>query len=123
MSKGDFPLDITWSHNSYNISPVEGVTITRPSRKIGQLIIDSVQASNAGIYTCIAKNKAGEAKHSAILNVNGDLCLLRSCIVEISSFCFTNFFLNPCLILSHFSLKVFKDIFEKMKKLKLIIRQ
>lgn len=72
VSKGDFPLDISWKHNSHDISPVDGVSVTRPSKKIIQLIIDSVHASNAGEYTCTAKNKAGETSHTAVLNVNGE---------------------------------------------------
>lgn len=69
--KGDFPLRIFWTHNSYNITPVEGIVITRMSRRISQLTIDSVQASHSGEYVCTAKNRAGLARHTAILNVNG----------------------------------------------------
>lgn len=35
------------------------------------LSIDSVSHAHAGKYTCVAKNKAGEATYSADLNVNG----------------------------------------------------
>lgn len=66
------PLEISWKHNSYNISPYDGITTSRTSKRISQISIDSVQASHSGEYTCTAKNKAGEISHSAILNVNGE---------------------------------------------------
>lgn len=72
VSKGDMPLEISWKHNSYSISPGEGITTSRTSKRISQLSIDSVQATHAGEYTCTAKNKAGEASHTAVLNVNGE---------------------------------------------------
>lgn len=72
VSKGDLPLRIMWQHNSYNITPVDGITTTRTSRRISQLSIESVQAHHAGRYTCTAKNRAGETSHTAILNVNGE---------------------------------------------------
>lgn len=72
ISKGDLPIEITWTHNSYPISPVDGITITKTSKRISQLTIDNVEATHAGRYTCTAKNKAGEASHTAILNVNGE---------------------------------------------------
>lgn len=71
ISKGDFPLGISWKHNNYTISPVDGITVTRTSKRLSQLTIDSVQASHMGEYTCYAKNKAGQSSHTAVLNVNG----------------------------------------------------
>ena len=38
---------------------------------ISLLSIDSVAAHHAGQYICIATNKAGSSKRSAILTVNG----------------------------------------------------
>lgn len=72
VTKGDFPLEIYWTHNSYNITPVEGITITRMSKRISQLTIESVQHSHIGEFICTAKNKAGKATHSDYLNVNGE---------------------------------------------------
>lgn len=72
ISKGDMPLRITWTHNSYNITPLDGITTSRTSKRISQLSIDSVQASHAGEYTCTARNRAGQASHTTILNVNGE---------------------------------------------------
>lgn len=72
VHKGDIPLQISWTHNSHNITPSAGVAVSRTSRRNSQLSIDSVQASHAGEYTCQAKNKAGTAAFSAVLNVNGE---------------------------------------------------
>lgn len=69
--KGDLPIQISWRHNGYNITAVDGVTISRTSKRNSQLSIDSVQASHSGQYKCIAKNKAGETNYAATLNVNG----------------------------------------------------
>lgn len=71
INKGDFPIKISWMHNGAPVDSKEDITIIRPSKRIGTLSIDSVQAHHAGEYTCVAKNKAGSATYSAILNVNG----------------------------------------------------
>lgn len=71
VTKGDLPLEISWTHDGYAIGP--GVAITKTSKRISQLSIETVQASHAGRYTCSARNKAGEATFTALLNVNGDL--------------------------------------------------
>lgn len=80
VSKGDFPLQITWTHNSLPIASSDGVAVAKTSKRVSQLTIDSVQAIHAGDYTCTARNKAGEASYTAVLNVNGDsLKLISSC--------------------------------------------
>lgn len=71
VTKGDFPLEISWMHNNRNITPADGITTTRISKRLTQLSIDSVQAHHAGSYTCTARNPAGAISHSAVLNVNG----------------------------------------------------
>lgn len=73
VSKGDLPLDIVWTHNSYPISLEQGIIVSRTSKRISTLSIDDVQAGHAGHYVCSATNKAGTVTHAAILNVNGDL--------------------------------------------------
>lgn len=75
ISKGDLPIEIIWTHNSKPISPHDGITITKTSKRLSQLTIDSVDASHAGNYTCNAKNKAGIISHTATLNVNGEFFL------------------------------------------------
>lgn len=60
-----------WLHNNENIKNDEGISINQINRKISTLSIDSVEARHAGEYSCVAKNLAGIATHSANLNVNG----------------------------------------------------
>lgn len=49
---------------------MEGVTILR-GKKLSALSLESVSFESAGEYTCVAKNRAGVARFSAHLNVNG----------------------------------------------------
>lgn len=70
ISKGDSPLNITWSLNGKNIAIYDGIAVINRKRA-SFLTIDSVQAEHAGTYSCIATNLAGTANHSAELNVNG----------------------------------------------------
>lgn len=73
VNKGDFPISITWTHNGIPVDPKGDITILRMSKRIETLSIESVQANHVGEYTCVAKNKAGIATYSAMLNVNGTL--------------------------------------------------
>lgn len=80
--KGDPPLNITWSLNGAPIGKNDGITIMKLKR-FSTLNIDSVQDIHSGEYTCSAKNSAGVASHSAMLNVNGTSNLiLCSCVVH-----------------------------------------
>jgi hypothetical protein len=77
ITKGDLPINIWWSvHNEFgperNLTTNDGVMILRNSQKISSINIDSLQARHRGNYTCVAQNKAGVAKYSAFLSVNGD---------------------------------------------------
>lgn len=50
----------------------------------GYLNITSVQIEDGGEYTCVARNLAGEAKHSARLNVYGiNTCLLTGTLYNL----------------------------------------
>lgn len=71
VTKGDFPIDFTWTLNGRRIGDDDNISILRTNKRISQLSIDYVQAEHAGEYTCIAHNKAGNASHSASLQVNG----------------------------------------------------
>lgn len=76
VTKGDSPLNITWYFNGTRVDPsVFGVTTTRSSKKIGTLIIDSVQEAHVGDYTCVAANFASAANYTTRLNVNGTFTL------------------------------------------------
>lgn len=54
-----------------NLTSNDGVIITRTSKKVSMMTIEAVQARHGGNYTCVAKNKAGIAQHSAYLAING----------------------------------------------------
>lgn len=71
ITKGDFPIDFTWTLNGRHIGNDDGISLLRTSKRISQLSIDYVEAEHAGEYVCIAHNKAGNASHSAHLQVNG----------------------------------------------------
>lgn len=79
MHKGDLPINISWLHNNISIGYKEGVMITKAGKKISTVSIDSVDESHTGTYTCLAENKAGMTRFSAVLNVNGNSLSLRLC--------------------------------------------
>lgn len=73
ISKGDQPLQIQWYLND---NPIEnnhkGIQIMQMGPKLSALRIDSLNEKHRGNYTCAVKNKAGVAKYSAELKINGD---------------------------------------------------
>ena len=71
VHKGDLPINIAWLHNNISIGYVEGIQVTKVGKKASSLVIDSLNEAHAGIYTCLAENKAGRAEYSAQLIVNG----------------------------------------------------
>lgn len=71
VTKGDMPIEIVWLFNETPLNSGDGVLVSRSGRKISIMSIDSIQASHRGNYSCVAKNDAGEASHSALLHVNG----------------------------------------------------
>ncbi|XP_044595954.1 Down syndrome cell adhesion molecule-like protein Dscam2 isoform X29 [Cotesia glomerata] len=71
VSKGDFPLEITWIFKGYPIgSDRSDIIVSDSGKRVKQLTIDAVAARHAGEYTCIASNAAGSSSHSAVLDVN-----------------------------------------------------
>ena len=72
VTKGDSPIEISWYFNSYRLRTNDGVLITPGGQRVSMLSIESVQPRHAGNYTCIAKNPAGSAEHSAELMVMGE---------------------------------------------------
>lgn len=70
VHKGDLPIDISWYHNNNTITEGNGVTVLK-NNKASMLSIDSISFESAGEYTCVARNRAGATKVSAVLNVNG----------------------------------------------------
>lgn len=81
ITKGDLPIRIWWTlvddFNGLerNLSTNDGLMITRTSQKLSLLNIDAVKARHRGNYTCYAINKAGVARHSAFLFINGEFKL------------------------------------------------
>lgn len=71
VTKGDFPIKISWLFNGKPIHSVHGVTVGQINKRISTLSIESVNAEHAGVYTCRAKNKAGAAEYETTLNVKG----------------------------------------------------
>jgi hypothetical protein len=71
VTKGDFPITITWKFNNRFVNDIPGVTVSQINKRISTISIDSVEALHSGNFTCIAVNKAGSVSYSAVLNVNG----------------------------------------------------
>ncbi|XP_067215062.1 cell adhesion molecule Dscam1 isoform X12 [Linepithema humile] len=71
VTKGDFPLEITWTFDSRPIQSYHSdVIVSDSGKRVKQLTIESVAARHAGEYTCVASNAAGSISHSATLDVN-----------------------------------------------------
>lgn len=77
-TKGDLPLDISWTFSSETIdSSLHRDIITAPlGPRASVLTINSVSANHQGNYTCIVQNAAGRAEYAATLIVNGTFILL-----------------------------------------------
>lgn len=72
VSKGDFPLELTWNFKGAPILPGRSdVVVIDTSKRVKQITIEAVTARHAGEYTCVASNVAGSTSHSAVLQVNG----------------------------------------------------
>jgi hypothetical protein len=71
ISKGDLPLTIFWIFNGRTVDNGNGVVVSLVNKRLSTLSIESVQAENAGEYSCVATNAAGEGRQSSTLRVNG----------------------------------------------------
>lgn len=79
VSKGDFPITISWLFNNKSIDLLSGSSVGQTNKKVSALTIDSVDESHAGLYQCVVENAAGRATYSAKLHVKGyflKFCLL-----------------------------------------------
>lgn len=74
VSKGDYPLEISWFFNDQPLSAsdTQDVSISTSKRR-SLLEIEAVSAHHAGTYTCSVSNEAGATSHSTRLVVNGNL--------------------------------------------------
>lgn len=72
-TKGDLPLDISWTFSSETLdSSLQRDITTMPlNPRASLLTINSVSANHQGNYTCIVQNAAGRAEYAASLVVNG----------------------------------------------------
>lgn len=77
VTKGDFPMNITWLFNGKPIDRTIGITTGQMNKRISTISIESVNAEHAGEYTCNAYNKAGMSTYSATLNVNGTILRMQ----------------------------------------------
>lgn len=69
---GDFPISFKWLHRNETIVGSENVRIEFTKRS-SILSIESVSGEDAGVYTCVAKNRAGATNLSTTLIVKGVL--------------------------------------------------
>ena len=86
--KGDSPITINWFFNGTEIESSEDVVISKISKKVSALTIESARADHVGEYTCVAKNAAGANNYTTILIINGS---------HLNIFCFGNRFLTLLL--------------------------
>ncbi|XP_050081269.1 cell adhesion molecule Dscam2 isoform X22 [Anopheles maculipalpis] len=69
VTKGDLPINISWSFNQQVMVSGESISITRSGQRSSLLSIESVHPWHAGNYTCVARNAAGAVEHSSELVV------------------------------------------------------
>ncbi|CAH3959184.1 unnamed protein product [Pieris brassicae] len=71
-TKGDMPLEISWTFSSETIDSNmhRDITTTPLGPRASVLTINSVSANHQGNYTCIVQNAAGRVEHAATLVVN-----------------------------------------------------
>ena len=74
-SSADLPLQLTWSFHGTDSAKLkqEGVSIMKLGAKSSVLIIESLQASHTGNYSCRASNAAGTDEYTTAVVVNGNL--------------------------------------------------
>ena len=73
ISSGDLPVTITWSLQGVSVQGSDsGITTAPMGRRASFLSIQSVGSQHSGVYTCTARNAAGNSSFSTSLMVNGN---------------------------------------------------
>lgn len=75
VSKGDSPLQLTWSFqglNSNSSALEESVRTLKVGERTNLLEIPEAFSAHSGNYSCTARNKAGSVTYTATLMVNGN---------------------------------------------------
>ncbi|XP_072939070.1 cell adhesion molecule Dscam1 isoform X2 [Epargyreus clarus] len=72
VSKGDRPLQISWSFQGTEIPYHNnmGITTTKLGEKASVLSIPTAMGQHSGNYSCTASNRAGRTHHSALVNIH-----------------------------------------------------
>ncbi|XP_050305187.1 cell adhesion molecule Dscam2 isoform X11 [Anthonomus grandis grandis] len=68
--EGDLPISIEWQLNHKKLANLPEVTVSSAGKRASTLSVESISHSHAGNYSCVARNKAGEAEYIAELKVN-----------------------------------------------------
>lgn len=75
MIKGDTPLSVKWLKNGVLIDPSQRISITQVDQYNSILVIEHLQASHSGNYSCVVENAAAQVETSQALLVNGKQAL------------------------------------------------
>ncbi|XP_023225215.1 Down syndrome cell adhesion molecule-like protein Dscam2 [Centruroides sculpturatus] len=68
VEKGEIPLSFRWLKDGKNVDAYKNIEIESHS-KFSVIVIDPVDTTNSGNYTCIASNSAGSDSLSVLLHV------------------------------------------------------
>ena len=71
VTRGDEPLQLSWSLQGEIVSSEPGLTTTSLGTRTSMLTIQSVGYRHAGKYACRAENRAGSVVSETELRVNG----------------------------------------------------
>lgn len=68
---GDTPIEIKWTFEGKELSPVMGYNVGRVGARMSILYFKPVSQEYGGAYACVASNPSGNDTHEAILRVHG----------------------------------------------------
>ncbi|CAN8018334.1 unnamed protein product, partial [Ixodes persulcatus] len=68
---GTPPFAFSWLKDGVEVTTLKNIRREKKENDYSVLIIEPVEATNAGNYTCIVKNKAGFDSHTTYLEVEG----------------------------------------------------